>query len=124
MLTAEDSIQNKLDESVSHPVVSDSLQPPWTVARQDPLSMEFSKQEYWSGLPFLSPGGLPNQVSNLGLLLCRQIFYCLSHQGSPEMKLILKYRRNALSTYFCTRYSGFKTGSQTDTIFSAHGASL
>ena len=33
---------------------------PWTVAHQAPLSMEFSRQEYWSGLPFLSPGDLPN----------------------------------------------------------------
>ena len=33
---------------------------PWTVARQAPLSMEFSRQEYWSGLPFPSPGDLPN----------------------------------------------------------------
>ena len=33
---------------------------PWTVACQAPLSMEFSRQEYWSGLPFLSPGELPN----------------------------------------------------------------
>ena len=32
----------------------------WTVACQDPLSMEFSKQKYWSGLPFPSPGDLPN----------------------------------------------------------------
>ena len=32
---------------------------PWTVAHQAPLSMEFSKQEYWSGLPFPSPGDLP-----------------------------------------------------------------
>ena len=31
----------------------------WTVARQTPLSMEFSRQEYWSGLPFPSPGDLP-----------------------------------------------------------------
>ena len=31
---------------------------PWTVVRQAPLSMEFSRQEYWSGLPFPSPGGL------------------------------------------------------------------
>ena len=29
-------------------------------AHQAPLSMEFSKQEYWSGLPFLTPGDLPN----------------------------------------------------------------
>ena len=31
---------------------------PWTVARQFPLSMEFSRQEYWSGLPFPTPGAL------------------------------------------------------------------
>ena len=33
---------------------------PWTVAYQAPQSMEFSRQEYWSGLPFPSPGYLPN----------------------------------------------------------------
>ena len=33
---------------------------PWTVAHQAPLSMEFSRQEYWSGLPCPSPGDLPN----------------------------------------------------------------
>ena len=33
---------------------------PWTVDCQDPLSMGFSRREYWSGLPFLSPGDLPN----------------------------------------------------------------
>ena len=33
---------------------------PCTVARQASLSMEFSRQEYWSGLPFPSPQGLPN----------------------------------------------------------------
>ena len=32
----------------------------WTIARQAPLSMGFSRQEYWSGLPFLSPGDLPD----------------------------------------------------------------
>ena len=35
---------------------------PWTVARQDPLSMEFSRQEYWSGFPFSPPGDLPDPV--------------------------------------------------------------
>ena len=33
---------------------------PRTVARQAPLSMKFSRQEYWSGLPFPIPGDLPN----------------------------------------------------------------
>ena len=33
---------------------------PWTVARQAPLHVEFSRQKYWSGLPFPSPGDLPD----------------------------------------------------------------
>ena len=37
-----------------------TLASPWTAARQAPLSMGFSRQEYWSGLPFPSPGDLPN----------------------------------------------------------------
>ena len=32
----------------------------WTVACQAPLSMQFSRQEYWSGLPVPTPGDLPN----------------------------------------------------------------
>ena len=39
---------------------------PWTVACQAPLSMGFSRQEYWSGLPFFSPGNLPDSESELG----------------------------------------------------------
>ena len=41
-------------------VVSDTFVTPWTVAHQAPLSMGFSRQEYWSGLPFPPPGDLPN----------------------------------------------------------------
>ena len=33
---------------------------PWSGAHQAPLSMDFSRQEYWSGQPFLSPGDLPD----------------------------------------------------------------
>ena len=97
--------------------------PPWTIACKSPLSVGFSRQEYWSGLPYLPPGDLPNpgikprsptlQVDSLlsetpgklkntgvgslsllqgifltqelkrGLLLCRQVLYQLSYQGSP-----------------------------------------
>ena len=56
---------------------------PWTVACRDPLSMGFSRQEYYSGLPCSSPedlqGIFPSQGSNLcllWLLLCRQILCC------------------------------------------------
>ena len=44
---------------VSHSVMSDSATP-WTIVHQAPLAMEFSRQEYWSSLPFPSPGDLPN----------------------------------------------------------------
>ena len=63
----------------------------WTIARQAPLSMGFSRQEYWSGLPCPPPGALPNrgikpespeapalQVDSL----------LLSHQKSPPNKHI------------------------------------
>ena len=56
---------------------------PWSIACQAPLSMEFSRQKYWSEYPFPSPGYLPDPgikpVSPAG----RQILYHLSHQGSP-----------------------------------------
>ena len=48
---------------------------PHGLAGQAPLSMEFSRQEYWNGLPFPSSANLPDP----GLLDCRQILYYLSH---------------------------------------------
>ena len=44
----------------SHYAVSDSFATLWTIALQAPLSMGFPRQEYWSGLSFLSPGDLPD----------------------------------------------------------------
>ena len=44
--------------------MSDSATP-WTVVCQAPLSMEFSRQEYWSGLPFPSPGDLDTGIDPL-----------------------------------------------------------
>ena len=71
-------------------VFSDSLWPPRTVIHEAPLSMEFSQQEYWSGLPFPPPGYLPDpgikpmppaspalQADSLPL----------SHQGNPSMHI-------------------------------------
>ena len=55
----------------------------WTTARQAPLSMEFSRQEYRSGLPCLLQGIFLTQGSNPGLPHCRKILYHLSHQRSP-----------------------------------------
>ena len=52
------------------------------LAYQVPLSMEFSRQEYWSEQPFPSPGNLPDPgIKPRSPTL--QILYCLSHQGNP-----------------------------------------
>ena len=53
--------------------------PPWTVAHQALLSKEFSRQEYWNGLPFPTPGDLPDPgiESSMFCVSCigRQILY-------------------------------------------------
>ena len=76
---------------------------PWTVALQAPLSMEFSRQEYWSGLPFPPPGNLPDPgiepVSTVSPALAGRIFttsttrealmlikeYCLVPKSGPTI---------------------------------------
>ena len=58
---------------------------PWTIALQGPLSMEFSKQEYWSVLPFSIPGDLPDRGIKPTLPVSpalQAILYPLSHSGS------------------------------------------
>ena len=59
---------------------------PWTVAYQASLSMEFSSQEYWSGLPFPSPGDLPDtgiEPASLASPAFVGGFFTAEHQGSP-----------------------------------------
>ena len=59
------------------------LATPWTVAYQAPPSMEFSRQEYWSGLSLLIQGSSrPRDQTRVSLIVGRR-FYSLSHQESP-----------------------------------------
>ena len=62
----------------------------WTVAHQAPLSMEFSRQEYWSGLPFPSPGDLPEPGIEPASPALQADSLPLSHQGSPKFLCRLK----------------------------------
>ena len=62
---------------------------PWTVAHQAPLSMRFPRQEYWSGLPFPSPGIFLTQGSNPRPLSWQANSSPLSQQGSPVNQLLL-----------------------------------
>ena len=52
---------------------------PWTVARQAPLSVEFSRQDYCSGFPCPPPGDLPNPGIELGSPALQVGFLLLSH---------------------------------------------
>ena len=67
-------------------VVSNSFVTPWTIAHQAPLSMEFSRQEYWSGLPFPAVGDLLDpgiKTMSLASPALQADSLPLSHQGSP-----------------------------------------
>ena len=67
--------------------MSDSATP-WTVARQAPLSVGFFRQEHWSGLPFPSPGDLPDPGIEPGSpalqadSLLSVIFACFTDEGA------------------------------------------
>ena len=56
---------------------------PWTVAHQASLSMEFSRQEYWSGLPFPPPRDLPNPGIKPASLASADRFFTTALPGEP-----------------------------------------
>ena len=73
--------------------MSDSFATPWTAVLQTPLSMEFSRQKYWSGLPFPSPGDLPRPGSNPGVLYWQADSLPLSHpdrKGTHILKFVFR----------------------------------
>ena len=63
--------------------MSDSFVTPWTVDHQAPLSMGFLKQEYWRGLPFLSPGDLPDPGIELASPALASKFFASELLGKP-----------------------------------------
>ena len=62
-----------------------TLVTPWTVACQALWSMGFSRQEYWSGLIFPSPGDLPDPGIKSGFPALQSGLYPLSHQRNPKL---------------------------------------
>ena len=65
----------------------------WMAAHQDPLSMGgFSRQEYWSGLPYPPPGDLPDLEIELGSPALQADSLSLSHWGSPPYILLRRVR--------------------------------
>ena len=62
---------------------------PWTTARQAPLSMGFSRQEYWNELQFPFPGDLSYPgINRVSCISCigRKVLFPLSHQGRPTLQ--------------------------------------
>ena len=74
---------------LSRSVMSNSFLTPWTLDRQVPLSMEVSRQEYWSGLPLPSPGDHPypgiESVSLASPALAGR-FFTTEPLGKPPVK--------------------------------------
>ena len=70
------------------------LAAPWTVAHQAPLCMELSRQEYWSGLPFPSPGDLPQSEMEPKSPELQADSLPLSHQKSPVGVAIYQAQNN------------------------------
>ena len=64
---------------------------PWTIARQAPLSMEFSRQEYWSGLPFPSPGDLPDPGMEHAFPALAGKFFTTEPPGNPIQVLTARH---------------------------------
>ena len=60
---------------------------PWSIAYQAPLSMGFSRQEYWSGLPFPPPGDLPDpEIEPVSPIMCVLVCACvLVAQSCPTL---------------------------------------
>ena len=78
----------------SRQVLSNSFVTLWTVARQAPLSMGFSKQEYWSGLPFPPPGHLPDPGIKVAPPMSPTLaggFFTTEPLGKPPCHLSIVY---------------------------------
>ena len=75
------------------------------VAYQAPLSMGFFRQEYWTGLPFPSPGDLPTEGLNPGLMYCRQMLYPLSHQSFRWLLVFIMTNSAAINILHVSAYT-------------------
>ena len=81
---------------------------PWTVAHQPPLTVESPRQEYWSGLPFPSPGNLPDPgIEPMSRALAGSFFTteqlgkpCFGHTWYYFLELFLIYECLFLSLFF------------------------
>ena len=101
--------------------MSDSSPTPWTVAHRAPLSVGFSRQEYWSGVPFPPPGYFPIpgiELTCLHLLHWQVDSLLLSHLRSPFFKVGLLF----ICRWLCNSCSFWRRQNDSDQLvdFSHH----
>ena len=82
----------------------DSFSTPWTVVHQPPLSVEFPRQECWSGLPFTFPADLLHPGTESECPALAGIFLTLSHLEGPDIQILW----NAGVIYFKSGIMGLK----------------
>ena len=80
----------------------------WTIARQAPLSMGFSRQEYRSGVPCPPPGDIPNPGIQLASLMCPALPGKFFSTAPPGNSLIILWGR----CYYCSPFTGEGTEAQ------------
>ena len=113
-----------------------TLATPWTVAPQAPLPMGFSRQEYWSGLPFPSPNTLKSThptslliTQSLSLFIQPSHFICIIHQVSPSIYSTIFHLFHHLSIYSSNPFTNpicpispptLPSGSQSPSFYSSH----
>ena len=93
-----------LYESKSESEVTQSyptLATPWTVAYQAPLSMRFSRQEYWSGLPLLSPGDLPDPGIEPGSPALESDALTSEPPGKPRKRICKEIKSDINDIKYC-----------------------
>ena len=83
--------------------MSDSCATPWTIAHQIPLSVEFSRQEYWGGLSFSFPGDLPNTGIEPSSPALAGSFFTTEPPGKLKVHEVLWERAEVIHNYPSTR---------------------
>ena len=85
----------------------------WTTACQAPLSVGFSRQEYWSGLPCPPPGNRPRDQTCVSYISCtgRRVLYNWRYLGSPAERRSWTKRRHSFQCEMLTKTThGIETG--------------
>ena len=101
-------IKLKYRKAICSISLSDQLCPalwiPWTTAQHCSLSMEFSRQKYWNGLPFPPPGDLPDPGIELSTLVSPALaggFFTTESPGKPIFRKVKMYKGREEKTSVC-----------------------